>query len=214
MKQHEFSKFSELMYLVAEQYGKTLSDGLIALYWQGLANYDFDAVKQALSRHMQNPDNGQFMPKIADVVRMMTGTTQDSALIAWAKVEKALRQVGSGQSVVFDDAVIHAVLVDMGGWIALGKVTEKELPFKAKEFENRYRGYKTQGGVTEYPKKLIGSYEAHNNRSGFKSERPVLIGKEDKARAVYLGGQVQVKTGFKQLPVSDVVIERKAVANA
>lgn len=214
MKQHEFRKFSELMYLVAEQYSKKLSDGLIALYWQGLAHYDFEAVKQALSRHMQNPDNGQFMPKIADVVRMMTGTTQDSALIAWAKVEKALRRVGSGQSVVFDDAVIHAVLVDMGGWISLGAVTEKELPFKAKEFENRYRGYKTQGGAKEYPQKLIGSYEAQNNRSGFKSERPILIGKEDKARAVYLGGQVQAKTGFKQLPMADVIVERKEIANA
>lgn len=103
--------------------------------------FDLAAVKDALNRHCVNPDNGQFMPKPADVVKLLQGSSQDGALVAWAKVDRAVRQVGTYSTVVFDDPIIHRVVQDMGGWVALGDKREKEWPFVAKEFENRYRGY-------------------------------------------------------------------------
>ena len=184
----EFDEFCEVLDHVSEQYGKQLSAGVKMLYWQGLEEFDLSAVRQALSRHLKNPDNGMFMPKIADVVRMMQGTTQDSALIAWAKVDKAVRQVGTGSSVVFDDAIIHRVLQEMGGWLSLGNKSEDEWPFVAKEFENRYRGYKGRNEVGEYHKVLIGHYDAFNVPRGFKQSNPVLIGNKEQAKQVLLGG--------------------------
>lgn len=205
MKQSEFDEFCEMLDHVSEQYNKTLSEGVKILYWQGLEEYDLSAVRQALGKHLKNPDNGQFMPKIADVVRMMQGTTQDSALIAWAKVDKAVRQIGTGTSVVFDDPIIHKVLQDMGGWLSFGSKSEDEWPFVAKDFENRYRGYKLRNEQTEYPKVLIGLYEAQNSTQGFKSDPPILVGDTDKAKQVMLGGTTKPLIGFTPLQPSNVV---------
>lgn len=199
MNQHDFIPFCDHLDLVAEQYSKTLSEGLKMLYFQGLQHYDFEAVKQAMTRHLQNPDSGMFMPKIADFVKMMQGNTQDSALIAWAKVDRAVRRVGTWSSVVFDDEIIHAVLQDMGGWLALGSKTEEEWPFIAKQFENRYRGYKQRNERVEHLPVLIGRAEAENGFNGFKSQKPILIGNETKAIAVYKSGNNSEKLAFKSL---------------
>ena len=120
----DYDEFDETIVAVGEQYSKSLSEGVKMLYWQGLIDYDLKAVQQALYRHIRNPDNGQFMPKVADVIKMLQGSTQDSALIAWSKVEKAIRTVGTQVSVAFDDPIIHRVLQDMGGWLSFGSKKE------------------------------------------------------------------------------------------
>ena len=51
----------------------------------------------------------------ADILRMMQGTSLDSALSAWAKVDKAVRRVGTYETIVFDDEIIHRVIHDMSG---------------------------------------------------------------------------------------------------
>lgn len=190
MQQTDFKEFCELLDAVSEQY-KPISDGAKALYWQGLVDFDLSAIKQAMFRHIRNPDNGQFMPKIADIVRMLQGSTQDSALAAWAKVDQAVRRVGTQMSVAFDDPLIHKVIQDMGGWLGLGQRQESEWPFVAKEFENRYRGFKARNEKVEYPKMLIGLYDASNLPNGYSESKPVLIGDKAKAEQVYLGGSAK-----------------------
>lgn len=184
MNQSDYDNYVDVMQLVSEQYGKKPSEGLIALYWQALNGYEFAAVREAIGKHLANTDTGQFMPKIADIIRMMQGTSLDSALSAWSKVDSAVRRVGPYESVVFDDAIIHRVLHDMGGWSVMGTKTDDEWPFVAKEFENRYRGFKSRNERIEYPAKLIGLTEAHNSREGHKIEPPVMIGDASKATAV------------------------------
>ncbi len=212
MQQRDFDSFVDILQVVAEQYGKRLSDGLIALYWQGLKDYDFAAVRDALGRHIRNPDSGMFMPKIADVVKMLQGSTQDSALIAWAKVDKAVRQVGTYLDVVFDDPLIHRVIHDMGGWIALGTKTEDEWPFVAREFENRYRGFKARGEVPEYPSRLVGVAGSHNEREGFAAAMPVLIGNASAAQLVLEGGNNKPLVGITRMHAGEVLAleERRA----
>ncbi|MDY0071802.1 MAG: DUF6475 domain-containing protein [Thauera sp.] len=196
MQEHDFDAFSEMLQAVAEYCGKPLSPGVIAIYWQGLKDLDLAAVRHALNAHVQNPDTGQFMPKIADVRRMLGGTTQDSALRAWAKVDRAVRHVGTYASVAFDDPLIHRVLHDMGGWVGLGSKTEDEWPFVAREFENRYRGYAMRGERPEYPPVLIGISEAENGRRGLHSDPPRLIGEACKAEEVMRNGTSRPLIGF------------------
>ena len=191
MTQDDFEKFEDLLSGVGEIYGKTLSEFALSLWWGALKNYDLAAIRNALHRHVVNPDNGQFMPKPADVVRMIGGTSTDSAMIAWTKVDKAVRQVGTWQDVVFDDPLIHRVIDDMGGWIEFGKKTEDEWPFVAKEFETRYRGYASRGITPEYKGVLTGIANANNSRHGFDCGKPVLIGDPEKARRVIqMGGDI------------------------
>lgn len=188
MQQPEFNDFRSVLQGVYALYGKDLSQPVMDLWWQAMKPFDLPAFKDAMTRHALDPDRGQFLPKPADVVRLVHGGTQDGALVAWAKVDRAVRAVGTYASVVFDDPIVHAVVVDMGGWIGLGQKTEQDWPFVGKEFETRYRGYRVRGSAGEYPRVLIGMADADNARQGFKLSEPVLIGNPEAAQRVALGG--------------------------
>jgi len=199
-KQTDFVPFLKTLTAVADYYGKELSEGVQMLYWQGLEQFDFAAVEKALWDHARNPDTGQFMPKIADVVKMLQGSTQDSALQAWAKVDRAVRCVGNYRSVVFDDALIHRVISEMGGWVQLGTKGEDEWPFVRNEFVNRYRGYRMRSETPEYPPVLIGISEASNSKSGYAhTEPPMLIGDAKQAERVMRLGADKPILAIKQM---------------
>ena len=189
MNEQDKNKFSEIMHLVAEYYGKTMTKPLLRFYWEGLKNYDLSAVERAIWMHTQNPDSGQFMPKIADVVRLTEGGTQDQAMLAWSKVDQAVKRVGTYSDVVFDDPLIHRLVADLGGWIWLGQQTEKEWPFIAKRFEAAYRGYRARGEVPDYPAVLTGIANLENGKEGQKLELPVLVGDKQQAERVMLKGK-------------------------
>jgi len=134
MKKHELNKFAQLMAITRARYNKNLPQAVIEDYWQALQRFDFAAVKHALQTHRDNPDGGQFLPTPADIIRLLEGSGEDRALIAWAKVDKAIPIIGSYTSVVFDDCLIHAVIEDMGGWIKLCKTTTEQLTFSGLEY--------------------------------------------------------------------------------
>ena len=188
MKPHEFEQFRTLMAGVHDFYARDLSEFALSVWWEAMKPYDLAAVTQAMNRHVMNPDNGQFLPKPADVRRMLGGTSQDAALHAWAKVDKAVRQVGNYASVAFDDPLIHRVIHDMGGWIGLGSKTEDEWPFVAKHFENLYRGYAMRSETPEYPPVLAGIAQADSEARGLRYDPPRLVGDATAARAVIAGG--------------------------
>lgn len=198
MKSADRAPFAEMLSAVAEVYRpeKPLDANVIAIYWHALASYDLTAVRQAFDRHVKNPDSGQFMPKPADLIRMMSGTSHDSALQAWAKVDKAVRSIGPYIDVVFDDALIHRVIQEMGGWIALCSKDSDEWPFVGKEFENRYRGFKQRNETPEYPAILIGISGGANRRGGYAVDPPTYVGDPSRAAIVCGGGTDKPIVGF------------------
>jgi hypothetical protein len=196
----DFDRFLTVLTGVSDYYGKPLSEGVQQLYWQGLVQYDIEAVEKALWAHTQNPDSGQYMPKIADIVKMLQGSTADSALQAWSKVDRAVRSVGNYRSVVFEDPLIHRVITEMGGWIQFGTKTEDEWPFVRNEFVNRYRGYRMRGETPEYPPVLIGISEASNQKNNQKHrEPPTLIGNPKQAERVMQLGTDKPILQIKQM---------------
>ncbi|RKR46286.1 DUF6475 domain-containing protein [Paraburkholderia sp. BL17N1] len=182
------AKFFDLMADVLAFYGKDFSDFAGRVWWEALRAYDLPAVQDAFNRHCVNPDSGQFAPKPADVVKMLSGSTQDAALVAWSKVDRAVREVGTYRSVVFDDPVIHRVVTDMGGWVLIGGKDDEAWPFVRNEFVNRYRGFRMRSETPEYLPVLIGIAEASNNEARLNSQPPVLIGEARAAYAVMTGG--------------------------
>ena len=197
MVDHELPEFAKTLTAVADYYGKELAESVIDVWWNGLREYDLAAVQKAMWAHVRNPDTGQFMPKIADVAKLTQGRTDDQAAVAWSKVDQAVRRVGTYQCVVFDDPIVHRVLLDMGGWVYIGGKDEKEWPFVAKEFQNRYRGYRMRDETPDYPPVLIGMANAHNSKAGFRENPPILIGDERKAHQVRLGGTTAPLLGMK-----------------
>lgn len=183
---------------MAEVYGRELSEAVVGLWLRVLDGYRIEAIEDAFERHIKSPDQGQFMPKPADILRMLDGSSEDAALIAWTKVDKAVRSIGAYQSVAFDDAIIHRVLHDMGGWIGLGTKTDDEWPFVANEFRNRYRGYRLRGAPVEYPGHLIGIVEAENSRNvtGEQTVYVVYVGDTQTAKDVAARGSNKPLIGF------------------
>lgn len=189
MEQSERREFASLMTNVLAYYGREVTPFLIDTYWAGLSSFDFDAVKRAMNVHAADPDRGQFAPRIADITRLLEGSTATQGMMAWTTVERALRTVGAYQSVVFDDPLIMAVIEDMGGWTPLCQGEAEELPFRAKDFERRYSAYRARREVPQYPSRLVGIIEADNRMAGFRIPPPVLIGDPDKARQVMESGR-------------------------
>ncbi|MDM8356657.1 DUF6475 domain-containing protein [Pandoraea communis] len=211
MKPTDSTEFFALISNVYAFYRQDYSEFVGQVWWGEMQVFDLAAVRDALGRHAANPDAGQFLPKPADVVKMLQGSTQDSALLAWHKVDKAIREVGTYASVAFDDALIHRVVFEMGGWVSLGTKDESEWPFVKNEFVNRYRGYRGRSQVPEYPPLLIGIAETTNTRAGFQSQGPVLIGNAELAAAVQVGGTNTPLVGYTRLTGADLPqLPRKA----
>lgn len=203
MRPGDEDEFRILLQGVHEFYGKEVSSFAASVWWQALRPFDIAAVRDALGRHVVNPDAGQWLPKPADIVRMIGGRTVDGAQRAWSKVDAAMRQIGPYRTVVFDDPRIHRVITDMGGWVALSRKDEKEWPFVAKEFETRFRGFAMRNEMpTEFPGKLVGIAEAENARSGQPIPDPVLIGDTERAQRVLQVGQEGA--GLRAIPLGEL----------
>lgn len=154
----------------------------LSIWLEAMRPYDLLSVKDGFNRHCVNPDNGQFLPKPADIVKLIGGGTKDGALLAWSKVLRAIGSVGGYQTVVFDDPLIHAVVSDMGGWVAMCSISVDETPFKANEFVTRYQGYRLRGSLPDVPIKLIGRADGENVARGLGESEPVLIGDKQAAK--------------------------------
>lgn len=188
MKSSDIREFTRVLSSVSSLYTKPMSKAWVELYWAALQSFDLLEVKQALQAHVNHPDLGQYMPKPADVVRFLQGDSRSQALQAWSRVLRATRDIGSYSSVIFDDPVIHAVIQDMGGWVQLCQVREKELPFREQNFMTRYVGFVNKPPM-HYPKQLTGLLEHQNALQGYPIQAPVCIGDPKKALQVYQKGR-------------------------
>jgi hypothetical protein len=175
MVDQDKADFVRLLEMVFSLHGRSLSTDVTRLYWQSLKHYSLKNIRQAMHQHTLNPEVGQFCPKPADVVRQLTGTQDAQAQKALSQVLNALRTVGTYDSVVFDDPIIHCAISDTGGWIRWGNATDDDIKFRlAKEFEISYRNYVGKP-LPDYPDVLIGITQARNQREGFIPQNPVLV---------------------------------------
>ena len=120
-------------------HNKKITDAVVNLWvalveWRGI-----EPVMSALKQHTMSPA-GKFLPKPADIIEILDGTQEDASLLAWTKFHNALRH-GSHVSVCFDDVLINQVAKDLGGWIAFGQLTAKDISFKEREFIRLYQMY-------------------------------------------------------------------------
>lgn len=184
MQHTEREAFGKLMVAIGELYHQNVSMVLIKLYWEVLKNFAWQDIVKSFEEHVKDPDTGQFMPKPADIIRVIRGNSNCQALRAWTKVEQAIRLVGPYSSVVFDDPIIHLAIKEMGGWIKLCLIVQKEMPFIGKEFQMRYSSYR-YAEPTNYPNYLSGLNEHQNVISGFVAESPKLLGDQCKAQAIF-----------------------------
>lgn len=214
MTDDDKTAFAHLLVTTANQYHRSFSLTSLDIYWHCLKDYTLVEIQTALSAHFKHTGLGRFMPQPSDILRQLRGDDQTQALLAWTKVKDAIRSVGSYQSLVFDDALIHAVIRDMDGWIALCQKTEKELTFAGHEFQKRYNGYGSRPPA-QYPTHLIGCFEHQNQMHQQTIASPLLFGDQAAAIATYLAGRQPNQLNDRctyPFPVADLT-ERITVAH-
>ena len=187
MKSSEKREFIKLMIKVGATYDRAVSSVLMGVYWRILRDFELIDIRYAFKAHCRHPDEGRFFPKPSDIVRLLEGSPESRALIAWTTMEMSMGRVGRYQSVVFEDPLIHAVIEDMGGWIKLCEQSLKELPFTALDFQKRYRAFVTYP-PRRHPRYLVGICEGDNTKNGYAIAPPMLIGNQQKAIAVLQSG--------------------------
>ena len=188
MQTNDIPQFIQMLHNLCEMYGKPrMSDEVAMLHFGALQDYSLEDVRKGFFAALRNPDSGQFMPRPADVIRELSGSSDTRAAMAWAKVREAICRVGHMPSIAFDDAIIHAVIADMGGWVKLALITNDELPFRERDFLRIYRGYIGRP-LGDYPRYLPGMAETENFAKGYAVEPPLLLGDASKAEQVLLAG--------------------------
>jgi len=174
----------ETLTAVASLYKQDLAPGVISIWLQALDRFTADQIVGALTAHVTDPERGQFMPKPADVIRVLAGTASDAALIAWGKVIATVRRHGSYADVVFDDPKIMQAIEQIGGWVRLCEMREEDEHWRQKDFTAIYR---TCDGKS-HPHILRGRFSLHNIPLGYAPEVPLLVGNESKAQAILESG--------------------------
>lgn len=166
--QADFDRFDALIQGVAECYGQTLSAQGIALRFKLLERFDFTEVQNAALSVMATRKYTS-MPTPADFLEHISGgSAEDKAEIEAGKVLDAIGRHGGYASVVFDDAVTQAVIVQAyGGWpkvCADCGVEESENWFR-KNFAKTWAAYSRQG--VKQTGHLPGLFEIDNYSNGF-----------------------------------------------
>lgn len=195
MKPHEKSAFGKLITDVLAYYRQDASSFTLSLWWQACQPFEMEQVSKALSAHAMDAEHGVYAPKVADVMRVLSGTTTDRAALAWGKVLGAMSAVGSYSDVVFDDPAIHAAIEDMGGWVKICRGETTELSYLQHRFCLAHKAY-TGRGTFEYQRRLIGdrSPDIEYTKKGLPLPRPAIVGDKDLACRVYEDGSAEAKT--------------------
>jgi len=200
------TKFFEVLGGLHDFYGKELTKFAGQVWWQVCEAFDLEQVTKAFSAHLTDAEHGRFMPKPADLVRVLHGTRTDRSLIAWGKVLGAMQRVGAYTSVCFDDGLIHAAIEDLGGWIKVCRSTTDELPHVQRRFCDSYKAYTTRGDAV-FPALLPGANHLDNATRGYANPKPTLIGDPEAAKRVFSLGTSAPRTRITSpaLPVREAV---------
>lgn len=185
MQINDLPEFKECLELVMSFYGKEVTPAVMGVWRSICQPFTIEQIKKAFNTHVANPENGQFAPKPADIVRILQGTKTDKSVEAWAKVMEAIQRAGSYRDVVFDDPAIHASIEDMGGWLEICRTKTDELSYAQHRFSEAHKAYSIRNDYP-FPPMLCGaSSEASVWESrGMKKPKPVMVGNLDKCHEV------------------------------
>jgi len=197
MHQSEKQEFAKLITNVMAYYRQDATNFTIQLFWNACQNIELEQLQKAFQAHCMDAERGVYPPKAADIVRALDGTVTDRAALAWGKVFEAMSSVGAYTDVVFDDPAIHAAIEDCGGWVKICRSELAELSYLQHRFCLAHKAYVGRG-TFEFQRCLMGDRgsDAEFVKIGMKPPKPAFVGDLERAKAVYLGGNVGGKTAI------------------
>ena len=213
MQQKDFDQFKSLMLGLAENYGQSLTGPGIALRFKALAEFEIMDIERA-SYSVMASRKYTTMPTVADFLEHLGGgSAEDKGEVEAGKVTAAMRSWGRYASVVFDDAVTQAVIMNVfGGWPSIcDVVTDK---WFRQEFIKAYAAYSRQN--QKQFGHLPGLTELDNKAKGLNKyvPAPTLVGNPQKAKQVMLPQAENQNMGQNILMLNNLVndlAQKKAI---
>lgn len=96
--------FAQLLTGVLDVYGAKATQASLSVWWGALVKYPFEAVRAALSAHVQDPVAGKFAPKPADVIgKLQSLDGRPGPEEAWSMIPR-----NESASVVWTDEMSQA----------------------------------------------------------------------------------------------------------
>lgn len=109
MRTEDKTEFTTLLVSAMALYDKQITKPVADIFFNALGPYSLAQVRDGLSRHLQDPVDGKFSPKPADVIRQMQGVIADDRRPgkdrAWSI---ALRSLDEGETVVLTPEILAA----------------------------------------------------------------------------------------------------------
>lgn len=184
-------RFGEAIGVLGEAFRQKITPITIRAYELGLRDLDIAEIERAIADAIHQC---KFMPSVAELREMAGVVPKESrAVIAWAAVKRAIRDVGEYKSVDFDDPTINATIRVMGGWEELCGIQAGEQfdVWARKRFEETYRSLSSSRVGDDLGRPLAGICDRDNSAAGFMD---------------HVQEPVRIETG---LPVDRKRIERK-----
>ena len=156
---------------LAEIFAEPVSQARYAGYFEVLKDLDLAVVLSAIRAAARTL---KFFPKPAELRELAEGSIDDLGAVAWTRLLLAIERVGTYQSVDFGDPILHAVIVQMGGWgemWRLERIDERERGFKRMEFTRLYGAFSRRGLSGRTVGHLVGQAEGANALQATSWER-------------------------------------------
>lgn len=170
MQHEDQARYKELMAMIATNYEVEFKPPQIKLWWNLFKPYPIETFENAVYQHIQDPDQGMFSPKPANIMKFIKGTEkqiaqsiEDQAELAWHVIEGEIKRVGSWGSLKMEDKQALAAVKAIGGWQKLCSLTTDKMTWAHKEFIAAYKTY-SRTPVEALPDKLPGRALLENTK--------------------------------------------------
>ena len=181
-------EFAQAIGATAEVFSEQVSEARANAYFIALGDFPIGIVKDAFGQAIKRC---KFFPKPAELIELIEGSDEDVGAMAWARVTRALEEIGTYETVDFQDAVLHRVILSMGGWSEMWRIqdlTAREQGFRRAEFVRLYHALRRAPGIA--PPVLWGQHEGHNAPIGYQGYTPcVIVGARGNREALRGSGQ-------------------------
>lgn len=177
-------KFAASFAAMAAVFGKEPNSAVVEIYFRALERFSATEVEAGISKACSTL---KFFPKPVELIECITGgdgRLEDRAMVEACRVLDTIKSVGTYASVVFDDPVTQAVIVQhFGGWARFAELRQENEKWFLRDFASAYQAF-ARVGVKHFGA-LPGISAQQNALKGFDHrEAPVMIGDVEKAKAV------------------------------
>lgn len=198
MTQADKARFATALAGMGEVFDREIKIAVAEIYFRALERFSIDEVEAGISKACSSL---RFFPKPVELIEAITGGGQnleDKAHVEATKALGAVKNVGTYSTVVFDDPVSQAVIMQhFGGWYRLSELMAADEKWFLKDFAKAYASF-ARSGIKHFGS-MPGLSSGSNALRGAKwEERPILVGDKDACRNVLAlsgtGSETKCKT--------------------